>query len=235
MSTCYFSNNAMATVARALIICIGIAFFNSCSGAVTRPEGDAPADSSPPSKGEPSKSEPNAGERVSVSAALSDSRPSVGAQFTLSVTVRNDGKGTTAAMTLRYYRSTDATITTADREVGTGALAELAASGSASESVELTAPATPGMYYYGACVDAVEDETDPTNNCSASVQVTVQVTATQSQGHPDLTLTSVSVSDSRGCHLGARCCGKRRRFGGAGRAGDFRDVLPRCVRGRGDR
>ena len=43
MSTCYFSNNAMATVARALIICIGIAFFNSCSGAVTRPEGDAPA------------------------------------------------------------------------------------------------------------------------------------------------------------------------------------------------
>ena len=43
MSTCYFSNNAMATVARALIICIGIAFFNSCSGAVTRPEGTTPA------------------------------------------------------------------------------------------------------------------------------------------------------------------------------------------------
>ena len=169
------------------------------------------------------------------SPVVSDSSPVTGTQFTLSLTVRNEGDGAASATTLRYYRSTDAAITTADTDVATGALAELAASGSASDSVELTAPATPGMYYYGACVDAVEDETDPTNNCSASVQVTVQVTATQSQGHPDLTLTSVSVSDSRGCHLGARCCGKRRRFGGAGRAGDFRDVLPRCVRGRGDR
>ena len=37
----------------------------------------------------------------------------------------------------------------------------------------LTAPSTAGTYYYGACVDAVPDESDTTNNCSSSVQVTV--------------------------------------------------------------
>ena len=52
-------------------------------------------------------------------------------------------------------------------------MAELAASGSTSASVPLTAPADPGTYYYGACVDAVADESDITNNCSASVPVTV--------------------------------------------------------------
>ena len=49
----------------------------------------------------------------------------------------------------------------------------LAASGTSSESVALTAPSTAGTYYYGACVDAVVRESDTNNNCSASVQVTV--------------------------------------------------------------
>ena len=37
----------------------------------------------------------------------------------------------------------------------------------------MTAPATAGAYHYGACVDAVTDESDTTNNCSSSVKVTV--------------------------------------------------------------
>ena len=69
-----------------------------------------------------------------------------------------------------------------------GAIAALAASGSASESVELTAPPTPGRYYYGACVDSVTDETDTTNNCSTSVQVSTL--------QPDLVMGSPPVSKS---------------------------------------
>ena len=38
-------------------------------------------------------------------------------------------------------------------EVGTDAVAELAPSGTSTESVSLTAPSTAGKYYYGACVD----------------------------------------------------------------------------------
>ena len=125
------------------------------------------------------------------SPTVSDSSPPAGASFTLSATVRNDGEGSSAAATLRYYRSTDATITTSDTEVGTAAVAELAASGSASESVALTAPSTPGTYYYGACVDTVTEESDTTNNCSASVQVMVP----EPELHPDLAVASISVSD----------------------------------------
>ena len=105
--------------------------------------------------------------------SVNDNSPAAGASFTLSATVRNDGAGAAAATTLRYRRSTDATITTADRAEGTAAVAGLAAAGSTRASVQLTAPAAPGTYYYGACVDAVADEADITNNCSTSVQVTV--------------------------------------------------------------
>ena len=109
--------------------------------------------------------------------------------------MRNDGDEASAATTLRYYQSTDATITTSDTEVGTDTVAALAASGSSTHSVELTAPTTPGTYYYGACVDAVAEESDTTNNCLGSVQVDVLESELQSQGHPDLVVLQ-SVSDS---------------------------------------
>ena len=72
------------------------------------------------------------------------------------------GDARSAATTLRYYRSTDATITTSDTSVGTDSVGALAASGSSAESISVTAPATAGAYYYGACVDAVTDESDTT-------------------------------------------------------------------------
>ena len=124
--------------------------------------------------------------------SVSDSAPAAGTDFTLSVAVRNAGGEASEATALRYYRSTDATITTSDTEVGTEAVAELAPSGSGSQSVELTAPPTPGTYYYGACVDAVIDEPDTTNNCSTSVPVTVP-----EPRRPDLLVTLPSVSDDR--------------------------------------
>ena len=74
----------------------------------------------------------------------------------------NTGDGESVATTLRYYRSTDATITTSDTAEGTDAVGVLSASGSSAESISLTAPATAGVYYYGACVDAVTDESDTT-------------------------------------------------------------------------
>ena len=95
------------------------------------------------------------------------SAPAAGARFTLSATVRNQGNGSSAATTLRYYRSTNSTITTGDTEVGTDSVFRLDASGSGDESLSLNAPSSPGAYYYGACVDSVSDESDTTNNCSA--------------------------------------------------------------------
>ena len=101
------------------------------------------------------------------SPSVSDHFLIVGASFTLSATVRNRGTGPSAATTLRYYRSTDETITGTDTQVGTDAVGVLAASsGTSDESIGLTAP-SPGTYYYGACVDDVTGESDTSNNCSS--------------------------------------------------------------------
>ena len=141
--------------------------------------------------------EPRRPDLVVASPSVSHGRPVTGTAFRLSATVSNDGDRSAPASTLRYYRSTDATITTSDAPVGTSAVSELAEAGSSSHSVDLTAPATAGPYYYGACVEAVADESDTTNNCSASVEVVVQDAVTGPQGQPDLTVTNEFVSDNR--------------------------------------
>ena len=107
------------------------------------------------------------------SASVSDSTLTPGQSFTLSATVRNQGTGLSAATTLRYYRSTDATISTRDTQVGTDPVGALAASRTSAESIRLTAPSSEGTYYYGACVAGVSGESDTRNNCSSSVRVTV--------------------------------------------------------------
>ena len=128
------------------------------------------------------------------SPSVSNSSPVTGASFTLSATVRNQGSGPSAATTLRYYRSTDARITTGDTQVGTDAVSALSASGTNAESIDLTAPSSPGTYYYGACVDDVTGESDTSNNCSDAVTVTV--VAPPPDPAPDLVVESPSVSDS---------------------------------------
>ena len=130
------------------------------------------------------------------SPSVSDTSPDAGASFTLSTTVRNGGDGRSAATTLRYYRSSDATITTSDTAVGTDAVGGLAASGTSAESISLTAPPDPGTYYYGACVDAVAGESDTANNCSSSAAVTVTETRPQPRLRPDLALESAYVTPS---------------------------------------
>ena len=130
------------------------------------------------------------------SPSVSDDRPVTGAVFTLSVTVRNGGDGAAAATTLRYYRSADATITTSDTATGTDAVGALSASGTSAESIDLTAPLSAGTYYYGACVDAVADESDTTNNCSTSAQVTVPV-ETQGCSADAETWRGLQVCDER--------------------------------------
>ena len=107
------------------------------------------------------------------SPSVGDASPQPGASITFSATVRNQGAGQAAATTLRYYRSTDATISTADTEVGTDAVGSLAAAASSDESISLTTPSTTGTYYYGVCVDPVSGESDTGNNCSSAVRVTV--------------------------------------------------------------
>ena len=116
-----------------------------------------------------------------VSPQVSDSSPV--ARFTLRVRVINWGDRPSAATTLRYYRSTNATISSADTHVGTGRVGALGNRKTRWESIDVTAPSTAGTYYYGACVDAVAGESDTTDNCSrqsATVEVVAVGVAAQS-------------------------------------------------------
>ena len=106
------------------------------------------------------------------SVSVNDSTPDAGQSFALSAIVRNQGTGQSAATTLQYYRSSNATISTRDTEVGTDAVGALAASATSAEWILLTAPSSGGTWYYGACVVSAGGESAG-NNCSAAVRVDV--------------------------------------------------------------
>ena len=91
--------------------------------------------------------------------------------FRFNATVRNQGDGESASTTLHYYRSTDSTIDTSDTPIGTDPISRLPASGRSNESMTMYAHPV-GTLYYGACVDAVANETNTANNCTRGVAVT---------------------------------------------------------------
>ena len=125
---------------------------------------------------------------LAVAVAVPDGGVAPGGSLNLRATVRNVGDAASAATTLRYYRSSDASISTSDAEVGTDAVGALAAGADGAGSLTLNAPTTRGTYYYGACADAVPEERNTSNNCSAAAMVTVRVP-------PDLAVTA-TLSES---------------------------------------
>ena len=137
------------------------------------------------------------------SPAVNSNAPDPGQTITLSATVHNQGDGASAPTTLRYFRSSDETISTGDAEVGTSAVSGLAVAGTSEISVSLNAPASAGTYYYGACVIAVPGESDTTNNCSPAVTVTVP----PSTPGPPSPFYGAFALTMRGCDDGAYSVG----------------------------
>ena len=92
-----------------------------------------------------------------------------GEPFRMQATVRNQGTGSSAATTLRFYRS--------DYEYkderGSATVSGLSASDAKVVSAELLAWYRTGYEYYGACVDPPAGEEVTGNNCSMSVGVWV--------------------------------------------------------------
>ncbi len=115
------------------------------------------------------------------SPSVNDNTLTTGQSFTLRATVRNRGNASSGSTTLRYYRSSDATVSSNDVEVGTDGVNSLSAGGTSAESISLNAPSSAGTYYYGACVDNVSGESNTGNNCSFGVRVAVS-----SADSPDL-------------------------------------------------
>ena len=107
-----------------------------------------------------------------VEVSVSDSTLTPGQSFTLDAIVRNQGAGGASETSLRWYRSSNPTISTGSTEVGADTVAALAAEGTFAESISLTAPSAEGTYYYGACVVSVAGEKGG-NNCSVGARAQV--------------------------------------------------------------
>ena len=172
---------------------------NNCSAAVAvvvaasgepgQPPGREPLDPASPGPGPPEPAP--SGVDLTVAAPMaSDANPAAGASFTLSATVVNRGTAFSEFTSLRFFRSTDATISVADTEVGVADVPALAASGSLTRSEVVSAPAAGGTFYYGACVDAARGEVATGNNCSPAVTVTVRAPP---PGNPDLRIGSTRI------------------------------------------
>jgi len=97
-----------------------------------------------------------------------------GADLTITAVTANLGTIASTGTTLRYFRSPDASITTADAPIGSDTIGPLDGGEETEDNLLVSAPGTPSVYFYGACVDELEGEQSSENNCSSAVQVTVQ-------------------------------------------------------------
>ncbi len=125
---------------------------------------------------------PSSPDLIVESVSVSDATLTTGESFTASAIVKNQGNSSAESTTLRYYLSNNATISTTDTELATDSVAALSPNETSPENASLTAPATAGTYYIGACVDTVNDESDSTNNCSSAVQIVVSEDAKDTDG-----------------------------------------------------
>ena len=84
--------------------------------------------------------------------------------------VRNQGRSTSAAATLTYWRRLDGQDWAA---AGAGSVPALAPGAVSLHTVDLVAPAAAGNYEYWACVSVVQGETETDNNCAYLARVRV--------------------------------------------------------------
>ena len=116
------------------------------------------------------------------SVSLDKNTVTPGETFRLNAVVKNQGDADARTVPIRYYQSTDDTISETDTQLRTGTLAVITADGMRELSVALTAPNTPGTYYYGVGVENVADESDTANNYSIGVAISVENRAPSAVG-----------------------------------------------------
>ena len=116
--------------------------------------------------------------------------------------------GPPVATTLRFYRSTDSSITPDDMQIGSQSVSIRDWNFGTLEAIKTITytPDLDGFYYYGACVDAVSNESNTSNNCSHSfgvivykldLEVTASVNKTEVPAGQSFTL-SASVNEIEG-------------------------------------
>lgn len=94
-------------------------------------------------------------------------------KVSLGVRVSNSGAADSPQTSVRFYRSADSKITTADTLVTTERLRAVTAGYTRTVYGEVKVGTTPGKFWFGACVVPVPDEVDPSNDCTGAVPIEV--------------------------------------------------------------
>ena len=133
--------------------------------------------------------------------SLSRTAAFAGDSFRLNGRASNGGWVESGATTVRFYWSTDSSLDSSDDAAGTASLPPRGVLFEHDASMTMTAPSSPGTYYYGACVDAVTGELETDNNCAlaefkATDTSVVEFSATKAYFNDDPTRRVVSSSES---------------------------------------
>jgi hypothetical protein len=109
-----------------------------------------------------------------------------GDELEISVGFSNQGTQSSDQTNLRYYVSTDSTISITDFVILTLGVPEMSpgTTFNSVNSAEVIQP--PGTYWIGACFDEDAADIDPSNDCSASIEITI----------PDVDLVTLTVTPS---------------------------------------
>lgn len=93
--------------------------------------------------------------------------------FGVSARVLNQGAAPSDTTDLRYFMSADSLISRSDTELGSVGINGLNPGSTSMQNGQFAAPAAPGTYWVGACVDSVLNESNTNNNCSDGSQFEV--------------------------------------------------------------
>ena len=96
----------------------------------------------------------------------------IGEGFSINLSIRNLGTHNSAGTMLQYYVSIDGEITNDDTEVKSVAISSVPKIGPIQDSSMLSI-SNNGIYWVGACIDAVQGEVSTGNNCSSGTRVVV--------------------------------------------------------------
>ncbi|MEN1727715.1 MAG: CARDB domain-containing protein, partial [Pseudomonadota bacterium] len=107
------------------------------------------------------------------SVSLSPTSALQGETVMITSSVSNIGDATSPSTIVRFYRSSNSTISTADTALGQTVLGGLVAGGTTTRSYSAIM-SVPGNWYLGACVEQVPFEDNVFNLCSPGVFIQVQ-------------------------------------------------------------
>ena len=153
---------------------------NNCSQAIA-----ITVEAPPPDPVESAESEPivrpEAPDLLISADRVDRSTISQGQGVRLHITLTNRGMRAAPATTIRFYRSLDATISAEDTELRAVPVGGLGPGRNYTTWALLPSPFAVGVFYYGACLDAVASEFDTNNNCSDAIEITVERQGTGTQ------------------------------------------------------